>query len=311
MTGCLPRSVKKVIVPPIKCQGTKTKLVPFVMQNIRWGGRGRWIEPFLGSGVVAFNVGAKYARLNDINPYIIELYRGIYLGQIIPKQVGAYLEAEGAKLLKLGESHYYHVRERFNRTGDPLDFLFLSRACFNGLMRFNANGEFNVPFCRKPDRFRKPYITKIVNQVRALANLMQGKEWRFTVGDWRACLQDVEPEDFVYLDPPYIGRHTDYYQSWDDAEAEDLAKVAQSLPCGVALSMWKQNAFRSNLHLERNWSGYVVRTFKHFYHIGSTEDLRHPMEEALVIKPGYEVEEAELPRSLLDNQMSLLLVADD
>ncbi len=307
MSEVLPRLIRRVVVPPIKCQGIKTKLVPFILANIRWDGKGRWIEPFLGSGVVAFNVNPKRARLNDINPHIIELYRGIYEGRITPSLVGAYLTSEGEKLLRFGESHYYHVRERFNRSGDPLDFLFLSRACFNGLMRFNAKGEFNVPFCRKPDRFRRAYITKIVNQVRKIANLMRGKEWEFTIGDWKTCLEDVAPDDFVYLDPPYIGRHTDYYQCWDESEAETLAKVAHSLPCGVALSMWKQNRYRTNLYLSQFWGDYILRTFNHFYHVGSSEDLRHPMEEALLIKPGYAVEKGCPPLELSEKQLQLAL----
>ena len=38
---------------------------------------GRWIEPFLGTGVVAFNSGYKKAILNDTNPHIINFYKGI------------------------------------------------------------------------------------------------------------------------------------------------------------------------------------------------------------------------------------------
>lgn len=280
------------------------------MENIAWRGEGRWIEPFLGSGVVAFNVAPRRAVLNDINPHLIEFYRGVYEGRITPHAVGVYLINEGEKLLRDGESHYYRVRERFNRTGDPLDFLFLSRACFNGLMRFNSRGEFNVPFCRKPDRFRQSYITKIVNQVRALANRMQGKEWEFTVGDWRTCLDTVGSEDFVYLDPPYVGRHTDYYQQWDEADAEALAQVAHSLPCGVALSMWKQNRYRTNLYLKQCWGDFVIRSFTHFYHIGSSEDLRHPMEEALIIKPGYVADTAEVDEVFLEKQLALALGTD-
>ncbi len=73
------------------------------------------------------------------------------------------------------------------------------------------------------------------------------------------CTED----DFVYLDPPYIGRHTDYYNSWTEDDAEELAKVARELPCGFALSMWKENEYRHNLHLETYWSGNCVRTFSH------------------------------------------------
>lgn len=305
----LPRTVKQVIVPPIKCQGIKTKLVKFILSNISWNGKGRWIEPFLGSGVVLFNVQPERALLNDINPHIIRLYQMIYDGNLSPEQVRSYLTAEGKILLSKGEDYYYVVRERFNRTGDPLDFIFLNRSCFNGVIRFNSKGEFNVPFCRKRDRFRQAYVTKIVNQIFQIRNIMQGKDWEFRAGDWREVLVDVDINDFVYLDPPYIGRHTDYYQQWSEDDAADLARIARNLPCGFALSMWKENKYRLNQHIASYWDGLVERTFTHFYHVGSTENLRNSMEEALLIKPGYETVLIETATS--DKPIQLALALDE
>ena len=46
----------KVIVPPIKCQGIKTKIVPFIKRKVERNPDGVWIEPFVGTGVVAFNI---------------------------------------------------------------------------------------------------------------------------------------------------------------------------------------------------------------------------------------------------------------
>ena len=46
-----------VIVPPIKSQGIKTKLVPWINDLILTSGtdiNARWIEPFFGTGVVGF-----------------------------------------------------------------------------------------------------------------------------------------------------------------------------------------------------------------------------------------------------------------
>jgi len=306
--GILPREVKYVVVPPIKCQGIKTKLVKFILSNIHWNGQGRWIEPFLGSGVVLFNVQPEYAIANDINPHIITLYRMIYDGSLTAEMVRAYLAKEGKKLLSHGEEYYYLVRERFNKTGDPLDFIFLNRSCFNGIIRFNSKGEFNVPFCRKPDRFRQAYITRISNQISQIQRIMQGKEWEFRVGDWRECLKDIAKDDFVYFDPPYIGRHTDYYQQWSEDDAVELARIAQSLPCGFALSMWKENKYRLNQHIARYWDGLVERTFTHFYHVGSTENLRNSMEEALLIKPGYE--SVPLPHVTPVKPLQLAMVLD-
>ena len=301
----LPRNVKHVVVPPIKCQGIKTKLVKFILNNISWNGIGRWIEPFLGSGVVLFNVQPERALVNDINPHIISLYQMIYDGSLSSEEVRMYLTVEGKRLLLEGEDYYYLVRERFNKTGNPLDFIFLNRSCFNGVMRFNSKGEFNVPFCRKTDRFRPAYVTKIVNQISQIQKIMRDKDWEFRTGDWRECFENVTADDFVYLDPPYIGRHTDYYRQWSEDDAAELARLAQSLPCGFALSMWKENKYRLNEHLSLYWDGLVERTFTHFYHVGSTENLRNAMEEALLIKPGYETPLLKTPVSAKPIQLAL------
>lgn len=75
-----------------------------------------------------------------------------------------FLEIEGEELRITDGDHYYKVRERFNKHGKSLDFLLLNRACFDGMIRFNRAGGFNVPFCRNPERFSKALIAKIVNQ---------------------------------------------------------------------------------------------------------------------------------------------------
>jgi DNA adenine methylase len=279
----------RVRVPPIKCQGIKTKLVPFILGNIRWSknDRSRWIEPFLGSGVVAFNLAPARALLSDTNQHVIAFYTALQQGTITGDRVRQFLTQEGRTLATTGADHYYTIRDRFNQHHSPLDFLFLNRACFNGIMRFNRQGQFNVPFCRKPHRFTPAYITKICNQVDWVRQQMQGKDWQFRVTTWEDSLTHAQAEDFIYLDPPYIGRHTDYYNAWTVADAIRLATQTQATPSGYALSMWLSNQYRYNTHLQDWWQGTDMRLCEHFYHVGAQETLRHRMTEAIVIKPGY------------------------
>lgn len=284
----LPMKIEHVKVPPIKCQGIKTKLINFITENISWDGQGKWIEPFLGSGVVLFNVQPPRALIADSNPYIIKLYKEIQSGIITPNIVREFLQEQHSLLSKTDDtkdSYYYEVRERFNKEHSTLDFLFLSRSCFNGMMRFNGKGGFNVPFCRKPDRFRQAYITKIVNQVEWVQLLMKDKDWTFKHQDWKTTIAAANKEDFIYLDPPYIGRYADYYNQWSENEASELAKQVQEVDCGFALSMWASSKYRENEHLNEWKAEKVLQS--HFYHLGATENLRNEIEEALLIKPGY------------------------
>jgi DNA adenine methylase len=200
-----------------------------------------------------------------------------------------YLHREGIFLQEKGLEHYQAIRERFNQTGNPFDFLFLNRSCFNGLMRFNQKGCFNVPFCHKPERFSKAYCTKIANQVAWIQSCFQKGTWELRIASWKETLQEVTPEDFVYLDPPYLGRFADYYTTWDEKEEQELVKQVQALSCGVAISTWVKNTYRTNPAVKA-WEGMELRTHSHTYHLGALETQRHSMIEGLLIKPGFSKE---------------------
>lgn len=272
------------LVPPIKCQGIKTKLVSEIRNLVQTQSFERWIEPFCGSCVVALNIQPKRAILSDSNAHVVRLYQDIQTGCLTPAEAKSFLTEEGERLRVEGQSYYYSVRERFNNQPNSLDFLFLNRSCFNGVIRFNRRGKFNVPYCHKNERFAQSYVTKIVNQIRGISKVISANEWVFAVADFRATLANANPGDLVYVDPPYAGRHVDYYNSWSESDETELADLLQHLPCPFILSTWHSNEFRTNDLIQRSWSDprFHILTRQHFYHVGSTEDLRHPMIEALI-----------------------------
>jgi DNA adenine methylase len=273
----------RVVIPPIKSQGIKTKLVPWI-QALVPDVPGRWIEPFLGTGVVAFNSGFVSALLGDTNPHVIKFYQEIQSGRIRPSRVRAYLEEEGENLRRAGNSGYEHftrVKDRFNEQYDPLDFLFLSRAGFNGMMRFNKKGQWNIPFCKKSERFSKSYITKIVNQVHDVACLIQ-PEWEFKNKPFEEIIIEATSQDIIYCDPPYAGRYVDYYNGWVNNDEERLFQLLSATPAKFILSTWHHNDYRANGMLERYWQRFNIVTRDHFYHSGGKIENRKSIVEALV-----------------------------
>lgn len=273
----------RVIVPPIKSQGIKTKLVPWI-QALVPNVNGRWIEPFLGTGVVAFNSGFRRALLSDTNPHIIRFYQEIADRHITPKSVREYLEKEGAELERAPERGYAHfraVRDRFNAAHHPLDFLFLSRAGFNGMMRFNRAGEWNIPFCQKPKRFSRAYITKVANQVHDVACLIQ-PDWVFSVDSFEKAIAEAERDDVIYCDPPYIGRYVDFYSGWTQDDERRLFDLLSATPARFILSTWHHNDYRANQFIEALWNKFNIVTRDHFYHSGGKIENRRSIVEALV-----------------------------
>ena len=293
----------KVYVPPIKTQGIKTKLVPFIKDHIFLSETNTWVEPFMGSGVVGFNIAPSNAIFADTNPHIIAFYNQIKEGGITAHLVRSFLEEEGYILSKRDDAYYYEVRDRFNREHDPLDFLFLNRACFNGMIRFNRNSGFNVPYGHKPQRFSKAYITKIVNQVAHVEGLLKCNNWSFICQPFEQTIQLANEASFIYCDPPYIGRHVDYYDSWNVEEEQALCEALIASNARFMLSTWDHNSYRENEYIERIWYFCHKITHEHFYYVGAKEENRNSVIEALLTN--YAVSENQDVFPCQNRQLSL------
>lgn len=282
----------KILVPPIKIQGIKTKLVPWIIDNIHLSNVERWVEPFLGSGVVAFNVQFKDALLCDSNPHIINFYQAIKDKKIDHHKVKSFLSKEGEILSIKDAEHYYFIRERFNKYNEPLDFLFLNRSCFNGMIRFNQKFAFNVPYGHKSKRFSKSYITKIVNQIKNVQLLIETNNWTFKCQPFTKTMAEAEKKDFIYCDPPYIGRHVDYYDSWNESDELLLNNLLKNTGAKFILSTWDNNQYRKNKYIDTIWKGNIKLNKEHFYHIGGKETNRNSITEALIMN--YKITETEI-----------------
>lgn len=292
-------------IPPIKSQGIKTKLVPWINDVVIRAGldlrNAKWIEPFFGTGVVGFNsvVGGSHI-VGDTNPHIINFYKCVQTGEVNEVSMRAYLEKEGRILSTANEngySHYKHIRDRFNREGSPFDFIFLSRAGFNGMMRFNRKGEWNIPFCKKPERFAQAYITKICNQIACIRRIISSGDWRFSNVSFFETIEQASADDIIYCDPPYYGRYVDYYNGWTEDDELSLFHLLKNTPAKFILSTWHHNDFRENEMMSRLWNEFNVCTKDHFYHSGANLENRHSIVEALV----YNFELGE-PEPIVENK---------
>lgn len=152
----------------------------------------RYVEPFLGSGVVFFHVNPPRALLGDINADLIATFR----------QVKKDPEAVSRRLSRLekGPDSYYRLRaldtSRLKPPQRAARFIFLNRFCFNGIYRTNSAGLFNVPYGGdKSGPLPQPRLLRACSSALAHATLM--------AADFETLLERVTPGDFVYLDPPY------------------------------------------------------------------------------------------------------------
>jgi len=167
----------------------------------------RYIEPFLGGGSILFINTHNSAIANDIYRPLIELWTLIQ--KDVSKTISSY-KLRWNKLQNNLPDYYYYVRERFNKTNDPLDLLFLSRTCVNGIIRFNSAGHFNNSFHLSrtgmtPDNFA-PIARSWSDKI---------KNVKFTNHDYKTILGNLRKGDFVYLDPPYLNSKNRYIENLD------------------------------------------------------------------------------------------------
>jgi DNA adenine methylase len=168
-----------------------------------------YCEPFVGGGAVLLDIIAtkhpKSVLINDINSELINAYVQVQSNVNAVINELSKLQTEYWQLSTDERKEYYLTkREQFNRikstTGNQLQesvlFIFLNKTCFNGLYRVNKKGLFNVPV----GAYKQPLICDEGNLM-AVSRLLQGVT--IQCGDFSQCLDFIQQDTFVYLDPPY------------------------------------------------------------------------------------------------------------
>lgn len=278
-----------MIIPPIKIQGKKTKLVPRIMEIAQeqldeHPEIDTWVEPFLGSGVVAFNCPNKIKKVivNDINPHIIKFYKGIADGVITPEKIREVFTEHSKKLLTGGNDYYNEVKNRFNQTFETMDFLFLTRTGFNGVMRFNGSGKWNVPFCKLNDRLSNKVIEELSRSVEELSHLFGTKTFTFYNTSFEEVLEVSPTNSIFYCDPPYYGLAVQYFKGWGK---EDEIRLNQMLKDKVFIySTWLNDGIKDNPMIDEYWKDFDVEGKAHKYNVAEKSSERNQVVEGLIYK---------------------------
>lgn len=160
-------------------------------------------------------------------------------GQELPLE-DVWSNIEGAYLAAI----YTTLRSAYNRgrLGGRQDgrqtslFFFLRDYCYAAMFRFNASGEFNVPYGGITYN-RKDFASK-VEHLRSSSVLSRLENTTMGCGDFEDFLNAHPPErdDWMFLDPPYDSDFSDYDElSFSQAEHERLARVMRQVDCKLML----------------------------------------------------------------------------
>ncbi|MBK6542926.1 MAG: DNA adenine methylase [Flavobacteriales bacterium] len=157
----------------------------------------RYFEPFVGGGALLPHRPSREAIAGDIIEELIDLWECI---RDRPSETADAYEVRWLSLQREGHSAYYKIRDTFNSDRDPHDFLFLSRTCVSGLIRFNGSGDFNNSLHHTRPGISPQRLRRIIAQWSTAT-----KEVQFVKADYREALAGVRRGDLVFLDPPYAG----------------------------------------------------------------------------------------------------------
>ncbi|MDE5876419.1 MAG: DNA adenine methylase [Muribaculaceae bacterium] len=231
---------------PLFYVGDKYKLVSeikaYFPSTIR-----QFVEPFVGGGSVYLNVEAENYLLNDINEYVIGIHRMLlsYLGKEkkffadVENLINLYglsfsykedrvpqaLKSQFVKtyFAKYNKEAYAKMRADYNKgnCSDSLLLYLLLIYGFNRMIRFNSKGDFNLPVGNVD------FNQNTVNALNSYFRLNSHKRTHWTALDFEDFFKslNLNEQDLVYLDPPYLITFSEYNKLWNPDTERRLLRL--------------------------------------------------------------------------------------
>ncbi len=176
-----------------------------------------FVEPFVGSGAMYFNLQFDQAIINDQNSELINAYI----------QLRDHLDEVIAVLKTFADTEECFMRVRaWDRDADYLKrdkaeraarLIFLNKTCFNGLYRVSSRGYFNTPYGHNPEKRGAPGNFCDEELLKATSDYLNNCPTRILNLDYFELLNLIPKDAFVYLDPPYFPlNQTSFFTSYTE-----------------------------------------------------------------------------------------------
>lgn len=261
--------------------GDKYKLIPQLKEHFPTD-IDRFIEPFCGGGSVFLNVEAERYIANDIDSYVMALHKLLltysndvnafwnklnniiecydlsasFLGRTVPE---VYKENfVKTYYAKYNKTSYMKLRADFNENkSDILKLYVLLIYGFNRMLRFNSNGDFNIPVGNVD------FNQNVVNALNSYFEYVYDKDIYFFNFDFEEFLFRIKPtgDDFIYLDPPYLISFSEYNKLWNEGEEYRL------LHCLDELNNRNVRFAVSNIILHKNMYNKIFDAWSQKYNV--------------------------------------------
>ena len=238
----------EIVKSPLNFTGGKYKLLPQLVPLFP-SDISTFVDLFCGGCNVGVNVTAKKIICNDIDSNLIGLFsffKGKSYDDLLPKIQEVINKFNLSNSEKNGYSFYNcnsaNGLGNFNRTGFlnlRKTFNTLSKSnenyylylyilivyAFNNQIRFNSNGEFNLPVGKRDFNLR------MQNKLKNFLAALETKNISFSnyyFSDIK--IPELSEKDFVYADPPYLITCATYNEkSWNEDEEKKLLSYLDEL----------------------------------------------------------------------------------
>ena len=300
-----------MIQSPLNYTGGKYKLLPQILPLFPTDIE-TFVDLFCGGCNVGINVKAQKHMYNDTNRHLLSLYNTLknndkditletvysiidkYGLSLVSKYGYAYYDCDSSSGLgKYNKDKFLKMREDFNHNAKENYYYYILLYVmivysFNNQIRFNSNGEFNLPVGKRD--FNKKMESKLIDFIETVK----------TQDSHFSCLDFIDfdislltEKDFVYIDPPYLITCATYNEQdgWNsDKEKKLLAFIDRltELKIRCALSNVLRNKGKENAilieWLGRNKSKYIVHQLDYSYANSNyqTKDKTYSTQEVLV-----------------------------
>lgn len=190
-------------------------------------GTGKYFEPFLGSGAVLGTLAPANALGSDCFGPLIGIWKALKRN---PKALIGWYGARSRLCAEIGkERAYEEIKASYNANPNPEDFVFLSRACYGGVVRFRRDGYMSTP-CGPHNPIS---VESFEDRVKLWHFRVRGSEFEHL--DYREAMAQARAGDVVYCDPPYSFTQAILYGAQAFSLPELLKSISQCKERGVSV----------------------------------------------------------------------------